>query len=275
MNNREEWNTILFILEILKPVMVKIQKYGECKRRVDMIKIAICDEEIASAGRIEMLILDICKMKGIPVDVDVFYNSGALVKEIAGGVGYDLLYLDFKAENEQGIAAAKSIRKMDENVLIVYISEDDKHMMKLFRLNVFAFIRKPIELRLFREIFLEANEKICNNHFYFIFHFKGKEYKLLCKEILYFESIGRKIRIHMLNGEEEVFVGKLSDVAKKLEGGKIPFLRIHQSYLVNYYLIKSRSKTEVTLVNGVKLPISGDRRKDFSCAYSMLLGEEN
>lgn len=238
-----------------------------------MIKVAICDDGIIAAGQIEMLVLNICNRKGIPVDVDVFYSGGALMKEIARGAKYDLLYLDYQTKNEEGIAAAKSIRKMDENVLLVYISECDKHMTKLFRLDVFAFIKKPIDMRVFHEVFLEANQKICNNHFYFIFHFKSKEYKLPCKEILYFESVGRKIRVNMLNGEAEVFVGKLSDVAERLRGGKIPFLRIHQSYLVNYYLIKSRSKTEVTLINGVKLPISGDRKKDFSFAYDMLLGK--
>lgn len=238
-----------------------------------MIKIAICDDEMIAASQIEMLIFDISRIKGIPVDVDVFYNSRTLIKEIAGGMKYDLLYLGFQTKNERGVGAAKSIRKIDENVLIVYISECDKHMIQLFRLNIFAFIRKPIEEKTFKEIFLEANQKICSEHFYFIFHFKSEEYKLPCKEILYFESIGRKIKVNMKNGEAEIFIGKLSDVAGKLEGGKIPFLRIHQSYLVNYYLIKSRSKAEVTLINGTKLPISGERQKGFNLIYGMLLGE--
>ncbi len=51
-------------------------------------------------------------------------------------------------------------------------------------------------------------------------------------------------------------------------------MRIHQSYLVNYYLIKSRSKSEVTLSNGQKLPISEERQKKFNIQYSKLLGGE-
>ena len=63
---------------------------------------------------------------------------------------------------------------------------------------------------------------------------------------------------------------------KDLEKAKIPFLRIHQSYLVNYLLIKSRTKAEVTLVNGMKLPISEDRQKEFNRDYGKLLrGEIN
>lgn len=93
-------------------------------------------------------------------------------------------------------------------------------------------------------------------------------------EILYFESRGRKINVHIKNGKMETFNGKLSEVEIQMEGGKIPFLRIHQSYLVNYHHIKSRSKTDVTLTNGRKLSVSEDRQNHFGEQYSRLLGRE-
>ena len=237
-----------------------------------MVKVAICDNKLILVAQTEALIFDICKIRGIPVEVDVFHDDGMLRKEIRRGTKYDLLYLGCRTETEQGVEAAKQIRAIDNNVLIIYMSACDKQIVKLFRLNIFAFIRKPVEQRLFYEIFLEANQKICENNFYFTFHFKYEEYKLPCKEILYFESMGKKIKVNLQNGEEEIFVGKLSDVEDKLSDGKIPFLRIHQSYLVNYYLIKSRTKTGITLVNGLKLPISTERQKKFAFGYSRLLG---
>ena len=91
---------------------------------------------------------------------------------------------------------------------------------------------------------------------------------------MYFESSGRKISIHTKDGNVEKFNGKLLEVEEQLKGGKIPFLRIHQSYLVNYHHIRSRSKTVVTLINGTKLPISEDRRKNFGKQYGKLLGGE-
>lgn len=238
-----------------------------------MIKVAICSDIETAAGRTEELILDLCKTKGIPAETEVFYSENTLKQEIKKGTKYDLLYLYFLVEKGEGVKAAGRIRKLDENVLIIYISEYDKHMTELFRFNIFAFIKRPIDSRLFDELFLEANQKICNNNFYFTFHYKGKEYKLPCKEILYFESAGRRIRVNLRDGDAEIFVGKLSDVSQRLEAGKIPFLRIHQSYLVNYYWIKSKSKTEVTLYNGTKLPISGERKKNFGFVYGMLLEE--
>lgn len=239
-----------------------------------MIKIAICDDENIIASQIESLILDVCKREVIPVETDVFYSGETLEKEILEGTRYDLLYLDIQMKEGNGIVTAQNIREIDENVLIIYVSGYDKYMIELFRLDVFAFIRKPIGASSFTKTFLEANKKICRKNFYFTFRYKNQEYKIPCKEILYFESNGRQIRVNLRSGDVEVFNGKLSDIAMQLADGKIPFLRIHQSYLVNYHLIKSRSKTNVTLINGKKLSISEDKKKEFNREYGMLLGGE-
>ncbi len=238
-----------------------------------MIKVAIYGEKGAAAGQIESLILDLCRTKGIPAEIEVFHSENTLKREIEKGARYDLLYLDFPAKNKKGVTEAGQIRKLDENVLIIYISEYDKHMIELFRFDIFAFIKRLVNSVIFDELFLEANKKICKNNFYFKFHYRGEEYKLPCKEILYFESTGKRIRVNLEGGGTEIFVGKLSDVAESLEMGKIPFLRIHQSYLVNYHWIRSRSKTGVTLCDGTKLPVSGERKKKFGFAYERLLEE--
>lgn len=239
-----------------------------------MIKIAICDDENSITGQIENLIYDICHENGIAVDIDV-YNSGAdLEKKITAGIYYDLLYLDIQMNNGDGITTAGKIRELDENVVIIFVSGYEKYMIELFRLDVFAFIKKPIEEKTFIQTFLEANGKISKKNFYFSYRYKNEEFKIPCKDIVYFESKGRQINIHTRNGEIELFNGKLSDVEMKLEEGKVPFLRIHQSFLVNYHQVKSRTKSEITLVNGVKLPISDERQKKISEEYGKLLGDE-
>lgn len=239
-----------------------------------MINIAICDDEKIITSQIDNLISDICKRENIPVDTDVFFSGNGLQKEIESGTRYDLIFLDIHMKNGDGITTAQNIRKIDENVLLIYVSSYDKYMIELFRLDVFAFIRKPIEHDNFEKIFKDANQKISNKMFYFSFRYRNQEHKIPCIDILYFESNGRKISVHIRNGNIEQYNGKLSDVEAWLDKGKIPFLRIHQSYLVNYHHIKSRSKTEVTITNGMKLPISEDRQKYFGRQYVKLLGGE-
>lgn len=239
-----------------------------------MLKIAVCDDEKIIAGQIEGMLLTLCGRKGIVVDIEVFYDGITLEHSILTGTRYDLLYLDIQMKDENGITAAGNIRKCDENMLIIFVSGYDRYLMDLFRLDVFAFIRKPVDSSCFSETFMEAYRKICSKKFYFTFRYKSEEFKIPCSEILYFESAGRQIKVNLCNGNTEIFNGKLSEVEEKLSEGKVPFLRIHQSYLVNYHLIKSRTKSQVTLVNGTKLTISEDRQKNFSREYAKLLERE-
>ncbi|MDE7130748.1 MAG: LytTR family DNA-binding domain-containing protein [Lachnospiraceae bacterium] len=239
-----------------------------------MIKVAICDDENFITSQIENIILRTCERENIVAEIDVFFSGHGLEKEISDGTRYDLIYLDIQMKDGDGINTAKKIRKLDENALFIYVSGYDKYMIELFRLNVFTFVKKPINAQNFSRLFMDAHEQICYQKIYYSFRYKNEEYKILCMDILYFESNGRRINIHTRDGNIEIFNGKLSEVEDKIKGGKISFLRIHQSYLVNYYHIKSRSKTEITLITGTKLPISEERQKCFGKEYSKLLGSE-
>lgn len=239
-----------------------------------MIKIAICDDEKVITSQIDNIIHNICMKRDIPVNTDVFFSGYGLEKEIASGTKYDLIYLDIQMDNGDGIAVAKKIREKDENVLFIYVSGYDKYMMELFRLDVFAFIKKPVEFKNFEKIFLDANRKVCNKRFYFSFSYRNEEYKIPCIDISYFESNGRKVNVHIRDGSVVAYNGKLSEVEVMLQNGKIPFLRIHQSYLVNYHHIRSRSKIAITLLDGSKLPISENRQKRIGTQYSRILRDE-
>lgn len=239
-----------------------------------MIKIAICDDENFIVNQIENLLIKVSKYEAIQIDIDVFYCGNLLEKEIASRTRYDLIYLDIQMERGDGIIAAKNIRKIDENVLIIFVSGHEKYLMELFRLDVFAFIKKPIISDIFIKSFLDATRKIRNRNYYYTYRYKSQEYKIPCNEILFFESIGRQININLRSGETCCFNGKLNDVEIHLMDGKIPFLRIHQSYLVNYHLIKCRSRSTVTLTNNMKLPISEEKQKKFSYDYNGLLRGE-
>ena len=61
--------------------------------------------------------------------------------------------------------------------------------------------------------------------------------------------------------------GKLNEIEKSLKECKASFLRVHQSYLVNYKHIKGQSYDFVVMDNEKKISISEDRRKMISEQY--------
>lgn len=137
----------------------------------------------------------------------------------------------------------------------------------------FRFIKKPIDEKIFFSYFNKAYERILQDEAYFEYRFNKIPHKILTKDIIYFESSGRLIKVWEKGGEGK-FYGKLSIIEKQLQPGKISFLRIHQSYLVNYSFIKEISFSRVVLMNGTELQISEDRRKAIRVKYNELLGGE-
>ena len=78
------------------------------------------------------------------------------------------------------------------------------------------------------------------------------------KDILYFESNNREVRI-VKTDDDEIFYGKLNDVFKQV--AKYYFMFIHKSYIVNYIFVTKFKYEEVTMSNSEVLPISQSRRK--------------
>lgn len=239
-----------------------------------MLKIAICDDDYHILSQLENYLLEIKEVEKLDLDVEVFSDGELLRKELANGTIYDIIYMDIQMKGESGITTVQEIRKTDDATLIIYISSYEQYAIELFPLDVFYFMKKPINKEDFRRVFLSASQKLADQNRYFAYSYKNCEYKYPYKEIVYFESQGRKVYLHLKNGEKPFFNGKLSEIESELSGEKVQFLRVHQSYLVNYHHIVAKSRKAVVLSNEVTLQISEERQKEFSMQYAQLLEDE-
>lgn len=225
-----------------------------------MLKVAICDDENLIAHQIENNVYNTCSKEGIKVDTEVYYNGNALEKAILTGQNFDLIYLDIQMENGDGITTAKNIRKMDENVLIIFISSYDRYLMELFQLDVFSFIKKPIDPDAFSKKLLEANQKICSKTTFFVFKYKNREYKVLCKDILYFESKGKVIDA-LINVKYAIAKGKgIEFVLKIFIPEDLPINQCDMGIILGNALDNAieatekcrHSKKEIDIIMGIK-----------------------
>lgn len=186
---------------------------------------------------------------------------------------FDLLYLDIEMLQINGIDVARKIREKDMDVIIIYISSYENYFIQLFEVEPFRFIKKPVDDEIFYNYFNKAYDRILGRDLFFEYRFNKVPHRIMLKDVLYFESSGRLVKI-MGKDENGKFYGKLNTVERKLESGKIPFLRIHQSYLVNYRFIKEISFYKVVLYDGTELQISEERQKLVREKYNFLMGGE-
>lgn len=70
------------------------------------------------------------------------------------------------------------------------------------------------------------------------------------------------------------FYGKMNDLEKKLSESSNRFIRIHQSYLVNFDYIRSMNFTSITMHDGKILQISEERQKNVRIQFCAMAGME-
>lgn len=249
-----------------------------------MISVAICDDDVAMTATIEEMLYKTAKEQSIKINCAVFFDGSTLVENIHHGTYYDLIYLDIEMQKVNGISAAELIRNMEVPALIIYVSSYEKYLKELFNTEPFRFLSKPIDGNKFRSVFMDAYKRIRQKSEYFSFTYNKEFIKIPLGRIYYFESCNRVIYIHAVRNVESKnresdemeyrFYGKMNDVEKQLSDSNARFIRIHQSYLVNFDYIKSMNFTNVTMSDGTTLQISEDKQKKVRSQFCAMAGME-
>lgn len=234
-----------------------------------MLNIAICDDDVEVTGYLERLLCKSAESLFIQMDTDVFWDGRELVRAVSSGIKFDLIYLGIEMEGQDGISAAKEIRQTDPNVLIVYVTGHSKYMLDSFEVRPFRFLLKPVDEKIFMDCFHTCIREITRENFYFRYKYQRTNHKILSADILYFESQKRKIRIVTVHGTDEMY-GKMDEIQEYMEKGNRVFLRVHQSFLVNYDHIRQLASDKIIMDNGCEIPISVKRKKDISEQYDRL-----
>lgn len=235
------------------------------KGKGKMLRIAICDDDLKFACQIESLIFQESQKLRIRVETEVFSDGIPLLKSIQNGDHYHLILIDIEMELMDGITTARHIREIDRTVLLIYISGYDQYLKELFEVEPFRFLSKPLNQIQFVQYFKEAYNRINEIETFYQFTFNKEIKKVPVKDIVYFESNNRIVYIHLKDGSDEYFYGRLNHVEKELLAGRQYFLRIHQSFLVNYSYVKKMNFSNITICfmgKEIQLKISEDRQKD-------------
>lgn len=236
-----------------------------------MLRIAICDDDKILVNHIEKMLNQYLDKNLLQHDIVLFYDGMELDKHYQVGHRFDIIYLDIEMLGMNGIEVAKSIRKVDRDVVLIYVSSYDTYFMQLFEVEPFRFLKKPINEKQFFLITKLAYERVVENDAYFEYKYNKTIGKILIRKIVYFESTGRIVNIHTENKLYRYY-GKLDEVEHRISENKIPFLRIHKSFYVNFHYIDKVMFSKLLLFDGTVLQISQDKQALIRKKYLNILG---
>lgn len=219
------------------------------------MKIVICDDEKSTGAELENMIEHFMKKEKVRCRVDVTFSGEELFQYMEHHEDIDILFLDIELPGINGVDIGSAIRERMENekIFIIYISSYEQYALALFQNRPFDFIVKPIEEKRILQVLEKCMRVMKRQDGYFCYQREGMTVRTAFKDILYFQSGGRKIDIVTVCGREN-FYGRLNFIEKQISEKQ--FLRIHKSYLINYDFMKNHTYEEITMINGDRLSVS-------------------
>ncbi len=226
------------------------------------MKIGICDDEPICIQQLEHIIIENFN------DVDIVtYSCGQKMKEALRDNAFDILFLDIMMEDMNGAEVAEYLRNDLQNykTSIVWVSSVKEKDVRLFNVNPFAFVEKPVVQEQIIEV-MNKYRKIQNlNSETFTFDAlanKGNprlKVSVAYSDIIYLESKKRKISITTYKGSFE-FYGKLSDYRDMFYAHD--FVSPHYSFLINRKEIFMVKRDSVIMNGELEVPISKQGKKE-------------
>ncbi len=135
------------------------------------------------------------------------------------------------------------------------IQETVEYFMRLFPARPILYLNRPGYREYYRAVEAAAEDEAQKKN-RFCWETKGMQYRVAYSAVLYFRSERNQVVLHLKNGEEHAFPGKLSHVVQMLPIGF--FVRVHQSYLVNRaeILLIDKGRKTVRMSTGEEIFIS-------------------
>ena len=233
-----------------------------------MITIAIVEDEDSYADQLKDYINEYQKELGQRFKTIRFSDGDEIVEKYTGE--YDIILMDIQMRFMDGMSAAEEIRKLDSEVVIMFITNMTNYAIRGYAVDAMDYVLKPVSYFAFSKKLERAIERLSKKagHPVTINTSEGLV-RLDASNIFYIESEGHNLIYHTKNGELKERA-KVQDAEEKF----VPFgfFRCNKGYLVNLEHVDG-VKEGCCIINGEQLLISRARRNDFMTALTLYMGE--
>lgn len=233
-----------------------------------MINVAICEDELEIAKSISTMVSNQIDEFDFEYNIDIFITASALKES---GSKYDLIFLDCRLPDENGIETAKHLRRSGSKATIIFVTAYEEYVYESFKVDTFRYLLKPIDEQELRSAVASYILSIEKEKFIDV-PTKEKIHHLNLNEIIYIESCEKHSIVRVLDDSYES-TKTISDFQAEIESPK--FFRTHRRYLVNMKYILEIDKNIITLSNTEKIEISRRNLSNFNKCYMNYLKYSN
>jgi DNA-binding LytR/AlgR family response regulator len=221
-----------------------------------MLRVAVVEDNKRYSSQLKHFV----ERYGEENNVDVAIKQFSDGMEIVEGYKpvWDIILLDIEMPHLNGMSAAEEIRRQDEDVILIFITNIAQYAIQGYAVNALDYVLKPVTYA----AFALKMRKACNvlekrETQAVILSVDGESKKIMSSDILYVEVADHELIYHTKKGDFHEF-GTLKKVEELL--GK-DFTRCNHCYLVNLRYVEG-IRDDCVVIENVQLKISRSRKKE-------------
>lgn len=233
-----------------------------------MIRIAIVEDEDYYVKQLTGYLDEYRKSEGEEFDVTIYRDGDAITVEYKAQ--FDIILMDIQMKFVDGMTAAEEIRRMDSEVIIIFITNMTQYAIRGYEVDALDYVLKPVSYFAFCEKLKRAAAKLKRrSSHYVMLNVKGGIMRVDVADIYYVESSGHNLIYHTANGDY-LTSGTMKSAEEELE--KFGFSRGNKCYLINLNHVDG-IQDKCAVVKGQYLQISRPRMSAFMQDLTKYWGE--
>ena len=212
--------------------------------------IAICDDNPIDVKYISDFVKEWAN--GRSISLQKFRSAEEFLFQYDEEKDYDILLLDIEMEKMDGVALAKIIRKDNKTIQIIFITGYPDYMSEGYEVAALHYLLKPIQKEKLFQVLDRSIENLIQQRVSRVFETIDGQIRLYLDEVIYAEAFLHSTELKTASKS----YSSREPIAKLEVKLGDEFVRCHRSYVVNLKWISSLSRSEITLDNGMRLPLS-------------------
>ena len=203
-------------------------------------------------------------------DIKTFHDIQTFQSQIQQFDNDAIIIMDIILGQNDGIELAKQLNQLQCHFQIIFVSSYLEKATLVYDTKHCYFVYKPEARQRLPMAILKAMQNIQNEKRVLAIDLKDGTVYILLKDILYIERIQRYSYIHTAYEIIKTSL-KIKDLLQQLTP---PFIRTHNSYIINAQYVKKLKRTHVILQNQQPIPISRAYQEHLKQQFHLFLMQQ-
>ena len=210
------------------------------------------------------------------------FRSAVSAKEWFKENSVDLIFVDINMPDMTGV---EFVQSLDVPAMVIFTTAYAEYAIEGFKLSAIDYLLKPFGLKdlsraaekaqsLYEllqlqeqvkceEVAINESEEVesANDDGVLSVHADRKTHLVKMSNIVYVESAGEYVRLHLADGTKLVTLFRLKNMEGELHHSQ--FMRVHRSYIINLSYVAGYTKGRVFLSNDDYVPIGENYKEQF------------